>query len=135
MCREREWGSIGVLEYWSDGVTDLEDLYRLIPDFLCTPDCHECCRSFGVASRTRLEEERIQRFMAEHGMATAAVTGTTCPHLMVGRGCSIYPVRPLICRIYGTSPTYRCVLGVSPLRLLHEDEEAEIFHLYQTYFF
>ena len=114
---------------------DLEDLYRLIPDFLCTPGCHECCRSFGVPSRTRLEEERIQCFMAEREMAIAAVKGTTCPHLVIGGGCSIYAVRPLICRLYGTSTTYRCVAGVSPLRLLHEDEEAEIFHLYQTHFF
>jgi Fe-S-cluster containining protein len=82
-----------------------------------------------------LEQERIQRFLAELGMATAEVQGTTCPYLVIGAGCAIYPVRPLICRIYGTSPTYRCAVGVSPLRLLHEDEEAEIFHLYQTYFF
>jgi len=114
---------------------DVEDLYRLIPDFLCTSGCHECCRRFGGPSRTRVEEECIQLFMAERGMATVEAQGTTCPHLVIGRGCSIYPVRPFICRLYGTSPTYRCVMGVSPMRLLHEDEEAEIFHLYQTYFF
>jgi len=113
----------------------LDDLYGLIPEFLCTPGCHECCRRFGVPSRTRLEEEHIQRFMAERGMATAEVQGTTCPYLVVGLGCSIYPVRPLTCRIYGASPNYRCAMGVSPLRIFHEDEEAEIFHLYRTYFF
>ncbi len=113
----------------------LEDLYRLIPDFLCTPGCHECCRSFGVPSRTQAEEDRIQRFMAERGMAAGQARGTTCPYLVVGLGCSIYPVRPLTCRIYGTSPSYRCTMGVSPLRLLHEDEEVEIFHRYRTYFF
>jgi hypothetical protein len=114
---------------------EIDDLYRMIPDFLCTPGCHECCSTFGVPSRTREEEERIRRFMAERGMAAVAARGTTCPHLVIGFGCSIYSVRPLICRLYGTSPTYRCVRGVSPLHLLHEDEEAEIFHLYQTYFF
>jgi Fe-S-cluster containining protein len=113
---------------------DIDDLCRLIPEFLCTPGCHECCRRFGVPSRTQVEEERIQRFTAERGMAAGQARGTTCPYLVVGLGCSIYPVRPLICRIYGTSPTYRCVMGVSPLRLLHEDEEVEIFHRYYTDF-
>ena len=113
---------------------DIDDLYRLIPEFLCTPGCHECCRSFGVPSRTQVEEERIQSFMAEREMAMGQARGTTCPYLVVGLGCSIYPVRPLICRVYGTSPNYRCTMGASPLRLLHEDEEAEIFNRYQIYF-
>ena len=30
---------------------DIEDIYALIPDFMCTPGCTECCRGFGVASQ------------------------------------------------------------------------------------
>jgi Fe-S-cluster containining protein len=81
-----------------------------------------------------VEEERIQRFMAARRMAAGQARGTTCPYLVVGIGCSIYPARPFICRVYGTSPNYRYAMGARPLRLLHEDEEAEIFHRYQTYF-
>ncbi|MBW1982404.1 MAG: YkgJ family cysteine cluster protein [Deltaproteobacteria bacterium] len=113
---------------------ELDDLYQLIPDFMCTPGCHECCRSFGVPSQTKAEAERIKQFLLERGRKPQPAQGTTCPYL-TEEGCSIYPVRPLICRLYGTSVNYLCKEGVKPLRLLHEDEEAEIFHLYQRHFF
>lgn len=113
---------------------DIDDIYNLIPDFMCTKGCRECCQNFGVPSRTRIEDERLKVFLKKNAMKPGKANGNTCPHLNES-GCTIYPVRPLICRLYGTSPSYRCKMEVAPLRLLHEDEEAEIFHFYQTYFF
>ena len=113
---------------------DIDDIYNLLPDFMCTNGCLECCQNFGVPSRTKIEDERIKVFLKENAMKLGKAHGTTCPYLNE-LGCTIYPVRPLICRLYGTSPNYRCKMEVAPLKLLHEDEEAEIFHLYQTYFF
>ncbi len=113
---------------------DIEDIYNLIPDFMCTEGCIECCRTFGVPSRTRVEDERIKKFLQKNALKPGNAKGTRCPHLNP-MGCSIYPVRPLICRLYGTSPNYRCKMNVAPVRLLHEDEEADIFNLYQTHFF
>jgi hypothetical protein len=113
---------------------DIEDLYELIPDFICTPGCHECCRDFGVPSRTRVEDERLKEFLRAHAMQLGTARGNTCPYLGED-GCTIYPVRPFICRLYGTAPNYRCKAGVTPLRLLHEDEEADLFRLYRENFF
>ena len=113
---------------------DIEDIYALIPDFMCTQGCHECCRNFGVPSRTRIEDERIKSFLRKNAMKLGKANHGTSPYLNK-TGCSIYPVRPLICRLYGSAPNYRCKMEVSPLKLLHEDEEADIFHFYQTYFF
>jgi hypothetical protein len=113
---------------------DIEDLYGLLPDFICNPGCIECCRLFGVATRTRVEDERIKEYLREHGMEEREAQGTTCP-FVTEKGCSIHPVRPLICRLYGTSPNYRCREGVTPLRCLHEDEEEDIFHFYRANFF
>jgi Fe-S-cluster containining protein len=113
---------------------EIEDLYNLIPDFICTPGCRECCKNFGVPSRTQVEDERVKAFLREHKMQPGQAKGGTCPYLNQ-EGCSIYPVRPLICRLYGTSPNYMCTMDVAPIRFLHEDEEAEIFYLYQTHFF
>jgi len=113
---------------------DIEDIYNLITDFICTAGCHECCRNFGVPSRTRIEDERIKAFLRESSRQIGKARGNTCPYLNE-TGCSIYPVRPLICRLYGTSPNYRCKMDVAPTRMLHEDEEAEIFYFYRANFF
>ncbi|MCK8600445.1 YkgJ family cysteine cluster protein [Desulfoferrobacter suflitae] len=113
---------------------DINDIYDLIPGFQCLPGCTECCRNFGVPSRTRIEDERIKNYLQSIGAAVGEAQGTTCPYVCHS-GCRIYPVRPLTCRLYGTSPNSLCQLGARPVRLLHADEEAEIYHLYQTYFF
>jgi Fe-S-cluster containining protein len=123
-----------------DGGTsmDIDDLYDLIPKLMCTEGCYECCKNFGVPSRTKVEDETIKTFLREHSMQPGEAKGHTCPYLdesLSEGGCSIYPVRPLICRLYGTSPNYLCKMGVEPLRFLHEDEEEEIFYLYRKNFF
>ena len=117
---------------------DIEDLYELIPDFVCAEGCYLCCKDFGVPSRTQVENQRITEYLLAKGLQPGEARGHTCPYLdqtLPEGGCSIYPVRPLICRLYGTSPNYLCAAGVRPLRLLHEDEEEEIFHLYRKHFF
>ena len=108
---------------------DIEDLYSLIPSMLCTPGCIECCSKFGVPSRTRVEDERIRSYLKEHGREVGRAQGLS------PQGCTIYPVRPLTCRMYGSSTNYLCKMGVRPLQVLSEDEEADIFNFYRTYFF
>jgi uncharacterized protein len=113
---------------------DIDDLYELLPEFQCTPGCVECCRSSAPPTRAPVEDERIKRYLEQHNMKVPKWHGFPCPHLAEG-GCSIHPVRPLVCRVYGTSPSYLCKLGVRSVRMLHEDEEVDIFHFYQTNFF
>jgi uncharacterized protein len=112
----------------------IEDLYALIPEISCRPGCTVCCTSFGIPSQTAVERKRLSVYLERRGRATGTARGTTCPYVG-SAGCSIYPVRPLICRLYGVSPDYCCREGVRPLRLLHEDEEAELWHLYRENFF
>ncbi len=112
---------------------DIEDVYSLIPTFQCIPGCIECCRDFGVASRTAVEEQRIREYLRAQGREPVPMRGTTCPYVCE-QGCTIYPVRPLICRLYGTAVNYQCINGARPVRLLCEDEEVEIFQYYYTYF-
>jgi len=112
----------------------LEDIYNLIPDFKCIDGCTECCRKFGVPSMKQIERRRILSFTKKHNIKTDKKRELTCPYLEEGKGCRIYPVRPLICRLYGTSPSYMCIKGIMPLRMLHQDEEDEIFHLYMSTF-
>jgi Fe-S-cluster containining protein len=100
----------------------------------CKPGCRECCVNFGVPSRTRLEDELIRGYLRERGMQFKQATGTTCPYVS-DLGCTIYPVRPFTCRLYGTSPNYLCKLGARPLDLLHPDEEEDLFYHYRSNFF
>lgn len=90
---------------------DIDDLYEMIPEFICEEGCYECCRNFGVPSRTAVEDERLKKFLEEKNMHPGEACGHTCPYLdeaLLEGGCSIYPVRPLICRLYGTSPSCLC---------------------------
>jgi hypothetical protein len=113
---------------------DVEDLYNLLPDVPCIPGCTDCCREFGIPCRTRIEDDRFRKYLKDHGMEIGQAVGTTCPYV-TETGCGVYPVRPLTCRLYGTSPRYLCKKGVVPLRMLDEDEEEELLHLYRTNFF
>jgi len=113
---------------------DIEDLYGMLPEIQCTPGCIECCRNFGIPSRTSVEDERLRAYLKAQGRELGQAKGTTCPYVSE-QGCTVYPVRPLICRLYGNSPNYRCKMGVRPVILLEEDEEEDLFNFYRTYFF
>jgi Fe-S-cluster containining protein len=65
----------------------------------CDTGCGECC---GVVPATETEFRAIQRFIADNGIEPAAHTDGTCPFYQ-NAGCAIYPVRPLLCRLYGHS--------------------------------
>jgi Fe-S-cluster containining protein len=112
----------------------IRDLYALLPDFSCLEGCTACCRSFGVPSQTKIETRRIRKYLKENGLIFKAAEGTTCPYVS-DRGCTIYPVRPFICRLFGAAPNLLCPMGARPLILLHEDEEEEVWHLYRTNFY
>ena len=114
---------------------EIEDLYGLIPAFQCKSGCTACCRTMGVPSRTEVENQRIEAYLKVHGIKPkrAAGEGNRCPFVS-REGCTVYPVRPLICRLYGTSPNYLCQLGVRPVQLLHEDQEADLLHFYLSNF-
>jgi Fe-S-cluster containining protein len=117
-----------------ESTLDIEDLYGMLPVVPCIPGCTECCREFGVPCRTRVEDEHFRTYLKENDMLVGQAIGTTCPYVTEA-GCSVYPVRPLTCRLYGASVNYRCKRGVVPLGMLDEDEEAELLHLYRSSFF
>ena len=112
---------------------ELDDLYAMIPEVGCPEGCVACCVNFGVPSRTEEEDRRIKAYLESQGRTIGTAQGTRCPYV-TANGCSIYPVRPFICRLYGASPNYRCRLGVQPIQMLHTDQEEELFYLYQRYF-
>lgn len=93
---------------------------RRIPAFACVPGCHDCC---GPVTASSEEMARLPvKSEGEHG---AALAGFSCPHLG-DKGCQVYAERPLICRLYGTTPRLACPNGKRPETMLDPCIEKQI---------
>lgn len=76
----------------------------------CDDECGECC---GVVLVTETEFQRVARYVKEHGIVPVnSPDELTCPLFIEGR-CSVYPVRPMICKVYGHAdvPALTCPRG------------------------
>ena len=94
-----------------------------IPAFECVPGCHDCC---GPVTTSSEEMARLPvKSAAEHAAALAALS---CPHLGAN-GCEVYAERPLICRLFGTTPRLACPNGQRPEVLIEPRIEQQI-HLF-----
>lgn len=98
----------------------LDELRRRIPAFRCIDGCHDCC---GPVTASSEEMARLPiKTQAEHA---AALAEWTCPHLGPG-GCQAYGERPLICRLFGTTPRLACPNGCRPEQMIDEQTEREV---------
>jgi hypothetical protein len=59
---------------------------------------------------------------AEHERALAELS---CPHLGA-QGCEVYAERPLICRLFGTTPSLACPNGARPDTMIDAATERQI---------
>ncbi|MHB1214345.1 MAG: YkgJ family cysteine cluster protein [Thiobacillus sp.] len=93
---------------------------RRIPTFECESGCHDCC---GPVTASSEEMARLpEKSDTEHAAALAALS---CPHL--GRnGCQVYAERPIICRLFGTTPRLACPNGKHPETMIDPRIERQI---------
>lgn len=93
---------------------------RRIPTFECEPGCHDCC---GPVTASSEEMAHLpEKSDAEHAAALAELT---CPHLG-DTGCQVYAERPLICRLFGTTPRLACPNGKRPATMIDPRIEQQI---------
>ncbi|MFT5717397.1 MAG: Fe-S-cluster containining protein [Oleiphilaceae bacterium] len=94
-----------------------------IPSFECKPGCHDCC---GPVTTSSEEIARLPvKTDAEH---EAALNEWNCVHLGPN-GCKVYEERPLICRLFGTTPNMPCPNSCRPENMI--DPKAErLVHKY-----
>jgi len=59
----------------------------------------------------------------------AALENLSCPHLGP-QGCTVYAERPLICRLFGTTPHMPCPEGCRPAEMIAPSVEAAIHHFF-----
>ncbi|WP_313319532.1 YkgJ family cysteine cluster protein [Stenotrophomonas sp.] len=98
----------------------LESLREKIPTFRCIVGCHDCC---GPVTASSEEVARLPvKSDEEH---ERALTDLTCPYLG-SSGCEVYAERPLICRLFGTSPRLPCPNGMRPVYMVDDTTEQAV---------
>jgi Fe-S-cluster containining protein len=106
-------------------MTNAEKLARIdillseIPSFACKPGCADCCGPFDLsrlefhrcvkASGKSVEEIRriIEKNLKQNQLSCPLLDRKT-------NHCTVYAVRPAICRVFGTTPELRCPHGYGP---------------------
>lgn len=103
-------------------------LYARIPKIDCRGKCQEYCGAIvQLGAYTEAEGPEIERAMrdAEIGRAAEASPLVCCALDRYGR-CTIYSVRPAICRFWGVVEGMLCPHGCEPERVLSQAEMNEI---------
>lgn len=97
----------------------LEELYAEVPDMAdCRGLCHDSCGPLLMTTRERQRADiaGVEIPTAEQGLiAIGQDPGWRCPALGPDNRCTIYAVRSLICRLYGTVEDMRCPHGCVPV--------------------
>lgn len=116
----------------------LDEIYARLPSVMCKGLCHDSC---GVVPIAPAEREAMAKFTgrkvkvmpdivinlhAKHRVLRPKdPSDLTCPYLKQNR-CSVHPVRPLVCRMYGVVTgmpcPHGCVASSEPLT----DEQAHV---------
>jgi Fe-S-cluster containining protein len=96
----------------------IEKLYAQIPEVNCQGLCTDSC---GPIMYSREERRHIVRKVGKKPLPEG--DDLVCSMLHDGR-CSIYSIRPLICRLWGATEMLKCPFGCRPERLLTKAEAA-----------
>ena len=103
----------------TESLRQIDALYAALPAIECKRLCQEAC---GPIAMSMLERRRIE----EHFDGALAVNGEpTCPLLKDGR-CTVYPIRPAICRLFGLVRAMQCPFGCIPERWISDDEAGSL---------
>lgn len=99
----------------------LDALYAELPLLECKGLCHDSC---GPVPMSRVEMGRAMKLHRRPALIDPSTMA--CP-LLVDNRCSVYAVRPMICRLWGLVDFdgMRCHHGCVPERYLTYDEGQE----------
>lgn len=89
-----------------------EAIYDKVPPANCKGLCRDCC---GPVFMEHFEWDRIAARVGHHPRPTAEQRARLdCPLLTEAGQCSVYDVRPLICRLWGSAEGMPCPFGCEP---------------------
>lgn len=95
----------------------IRNLWDQVPDVACKGLCQEQCTVIAMSEEElAMVRERIPSFPgATEGMnRVMQVDHYKCPALVLGR-CSVYDVRPMVCRMWGSEERLKCGHGCVPV--------------------
>lgn len=104
----------------------LKRLRAQIPTFKCKTGCHDCCGPVTASS-----EERARLTPKSEIEQAEALAELRCPYLGV-YGCGAYDERPLICRLFGTTPRLPCPNGNRPDSMINPQVEIQIIRFMEN---
>lgn len=109
----------------------LQRVYDKLPALKCAGLCANSCGPIDMsnAERHRIVDAgyRIPMFTEELAERWANQEPVHCPALNRRTlKCDVYEIRPLICRMWGTSASMRCDYGCEPERVLSEEESMDL---------
>ncbi|HTX04073.1 MAG TPA: hypothetical protein VMD07_10365 [Candidatus Acidoferrales bacterium] len=103
-------------------------LYARIPRIECRQKCQIYCGAIvQLGAFAEAERPGIERAFREAEVVPPAdASPLTCQALDAQGRCTIYPLRPAICRFFGVVEDMECPHGCKPERLLSHAEMTEI---------
>lgn len=111
----------------------LEEIYAAVPKIECRKRCFAACSfiPLHVAELKRITDNskvsiETMEYMDDPDVKMIKTVGDDrCP-LLIFNECSVYELRPLICRMYGVVESMRCQHGCVPERVLSNEEAGEL---------
>lgn len=103
----------------------LAAIYARLPRLECWRLCQEAC---GPIAMFRPEWDRLVEFLMYEPKPTPdQVRRLRCPLLDEASGrCTVYSIRPMICRLFGLVERMRCPFGCVPERWLSDQEARDL---------
>ena len=98
----------------------IDSIYAALPDAKCQRVCQDSC---GPILLTKPELDRIKA--KQGGPVPPPREDLSCPLLSIMGHCTVYDVRPAICRLYGLLRSLSCPHGCVPERWM-DDTDAHI---------
>jgi hypothetical protein len=89
----------------------LDAMYAELPALECKGLCADSCRTIDLST---VERDRIRQAGGpEIPPLLTTPDDSKCPALEEGR-CTVHPVRPMICRLWGIGEQMKCQYGCKP---------------------
>lgn len=107
-------------KYCENKKKELQVIYDSVPKMICENNCRDCC---GMTRWFPVEAINIIDFLKAYDMKEKEAKSFLdyCPYLDKESKCTIYPVRPIICRLFGSTDHTKIKRGIKVSMICPKD--------------